>query len=48
MNAFISHFIATAWAPIFVAIFLAILGYALWPGNGKKFDDAASMPLHED
>jgi cytochrome c oxidase cbb3-type subunit 4 len=48
MNAFISNFIATAWTPIFVAIFLAILGYAVWPGNRKTFDDAASMPLRED
>jgi cytochrome c oxidase cbb3-type subunit 4 len=48
MNAFILNLIATAWTPIFIAIFLAILGYALWPGNRKKFDDAGSMPLRED
>jgi cytochrome c oxidase cbb3-type subunit IV len=48
MSDFISHFVATAWTPLFVAIFLAILGYALWPSNRKEFDDAASMPLRED
>jgi cytochrome c oxidase cbb3-type subunit 4 len=48
MTDFISHFVATAWTPIFVAIFLTILAYALWPGNRKTFDDAASMPLRED
>jgi cytochrome c oxidase cbb3-type subunit IV len=48
MNAFISNFIATAWTPIFVAIFFAILVYAVWPGNREKFDDAASVPLRED
>jgi cytochrome c oxidase cbb3-type subunit 4 len=48
MAAFISNFVATTWTPIFVAIFLAILAYALWPGNRKKFDDAAGMPLRED
>jgi cytochrome c oxidase cbb3-type subunit IV len=44
----ISNFVATAWTPIFAAIFLAIIGHALWPGNRRKFDDAASMPLRED
>jgi cytochrome c oxidase cbb3-type subunit 4 len=48
MIDFISNFVATAWTPIFVAFFLAIIGYALWSGNRRKFDDAASMPLRED
>jgi cytochrome c oxidase cbb3-type subunit 4 len=48
MSELISHFVATAWTPIFVAIFLAILVYALWPANRKQFDDAAGMPLRED
>jgi cytochrome c oxidase cbb3-type subunit 4 len=48
MNDFISHFVATVWTPIFVAIFLAILTYALRPENRRKFDDAAKMPLRED
>jgi len=48
MHAFISNFIATFWTPIFVAIFLAILLYAVWPSNREAFDDAAKMPLRED
>jgi cytochrome c oxidase cbb3-type subunit 4 len=48
MIDFISNLVVAAWTPIFVAIFLAIIGYALWPGNRKKFDDAAGMPLRED
>jgi cytochrome c oxidase cbb3-type subunit 4 len=48
MTDFISHFVATAWTPVFVAIFVAILAYALWPKNQTKFDDAARMPLRED
>jgi cytochrome c oxidase cbb3-type subunit IV len=48
MHAFISNFSTTFWTPIFVAIFLAILVYALRPGNRKAFDDAAKMPLRED
>ena len=48
MQTFISSFITMLWTPIFVAIFLAILAYAIWPANGKEFDDAAKMPLRED
>jgi cytochrome c oxidase cbb3-type subunit 4 len=48
MHDFISNFVATWWTPIFVAIFVAILVYALWPSNRKAFDDAAKMPLRED
>jgi cytochrome c oxidase cbb3-type subunit 4 len=48
METFIANFITTAWTPIFVAIFLGILAYALWPNNRAKFDDAARMPLRED
>ena len=31
-----------------VVIFVGIVGYALWPGNRKKFDDAARIPFEED
>jgi len=48
MQTFISDFIATWWTPLFVAIFLGVLAYALRPGNGERFDDAARMPLRED
>jgi cytochrome c oxidase cbb3-type subunit 4 len=42
------EFHPTFWTPIFVAIFLGILAYALWPSNREIFDDAARMPLRED
>ncbi|MGL5735761.1 MAG: cbb3-type cytochrome c oxidase subunit 3 [Beijerinckiaceae bacterium] len=32
----------------FMAIFLAVVVYALWPSNAAKFDEAARMPLKED
>lgn len=32
----------------FMLMFLGVLVYALWPGNRKKFDDAARIPLKED
>jgi cytochrome c oxidase cbb3-type subunit 4 len=48
MQTFIMNFITTFWTPIFVAIFLGVLAYAIWPGNGETFDDAAKMPLRED
>jgi cytochrome c oxidase cbb3-type subunit 4 len=48
MQTFMTHFITTLWTPIFVAIFMAILAYAIRPDNGKGFDDAAKMPLRED
>jgi cytochrome c oxidase cbb3-type subunit 4 len=30
---------------LFVALFLAVVVYVFWPGNKKKFDDAAKLPL---
>jgi cytochrome c oxidase cbb3-type subunit 4 len=44
----VSDFIVTWWTPLFVAIFLAIVAYALWPRNKAKFDAAASLPLREE
>jgi cytochrome c oxidase cbb3-type subunit 4 len=32
----------------FIVLFAAVLVYALWPGNKRKFDDAARIPLKED
>jgi cytochrome c oxidase cbb3-type subunit 4 len=32
----------------FMAIFAGVLVYTFWPRNGKRFDDAASLPLRED
>jgi len=43
-----TDFVTTLWTPLFVAIFLAIVAYALWPRNKAAFDEAAKMPLRED
>ena len=43
-----SYLVTTVWTPIFVAIFLAIVGYAYWPRNRAAFDEAARMPLREE
>ena len=37
---------AQTWGLVyFVAMFLAVVVYALWPKNRKRFDDAARIPL---
>jgi cytochrome c oxidase cbb3-type subunit 4 len=43
-----SDLVTTVWTPVFVAIFIAIVAYAVWPRNKAAFDDAARMPLRED
>jgi cytochrome c oxidase cbb3-type subunit 4 len=43
-----TDFVTTLWTPLFVAVFLAIVAYALWPRNKAAFDEAAKMPLRED
>jgi len=43
-----TDFVTTLWTPLFVAIFLAIVTYALWPRNKAAFDEAARLPLRED
>ncbi len=32
---------------LFIGLFLAIVAYAFWPGNKKKFDQAAQVPLED-
>jgi len=40
---------AQTWGLLyFVAVFLIVLVYALWPSRKKQFDEAARMPLRED
>jgi cytochrome c oxidase cbb3-type subunit 4 len=40
---------AQTWGLIyFVAIFVVVLIYALWPSRKKQFDEAARIPLQED
>jgi cytochrome c oxidase cbb3-type subunit 4 len=43
-----SDLVTTFWTPFFVAIFVAIVTYALWPRNKAAFDKAARLPLRED
>ncbi|HEY0105564.1 MAG TPA: cbb3-type cytochrome c oxidase subunit 3 [Rhizomicrobium sp.] len=39
---------AQSWGAVyFIAMFAAALGYALWPSNKTRFDDAARIPLEE-
>jgi cytochrome c oxidase cbb3-type subunit 4 len=40
---------AQTWGLVyFVAVFLAVIAYALWPSNKKKFDEASRIPLDKD
>ena len=43
-----AHFAQTWGLVYFVAIFAVVLIYALWPGNQKKFDEAAHIPLDDE
>lgn len=33
---------------MFIALFAGVLIYVLWPANGKRFEQARSMPLAKD
>ena len=44
----VSDLVTTVWTPLFVAVFVAIVTYAVWPRNQAAFDEAARMPLRED
>jgi cytochrome c oxidase cbb3-type subunit 4 len=40
---------AQTWGLVyFVAVFLVVLAYALWPSRQRQFDEAAHIPLRED
>ncbi len=40
---------AQTWGLSFLLVlFVAAIGYALWPRNRDKFRDAARQPLRED
>jgi len=40
---------AQSWGLVyFLAVFLTVLVYALWPSRQAEFDAAARMPLRED
>ena len=44
----LAEFAQTWGLLLFVIAFAAVVVYALWPANKKKFDDAARAPLRED
>ena len=44
----LAEFAQTWGLAYFVAVFLTVLVYALWPSRQAQFDDAARMPLRED
>ncbi len=44
----LAHFAQTWGLAYFVAVFLLVLVYALWPSRQRQFDEAARMPLRED
>ena len=40
---------AQTWGLVyFVAVFVGVLIYALWPSRQRQFDEAAHIPLRED
>ena len=42
-------YFAQTWGLVYlVALFAAVLVYALWPRNRGKFRDAADIPFKED
>lgn len=39
---------AQSWGLVYLfVLFVAVLTYALWPGNRNKFRDAAQIPFKE-
>lgn len=45
---FFAEFAQTWGLLYFVAVFLAVLAYALWPSRQRQFDETARLPLRED
>lgn len=33
---------------LFIALFIGVLIYVFWPGNKKRFEEAARLPLEKD
>jgi cytochrome c oxidase cbb3-type subunit 4 len=46
--AFLASLAQSVGVLYFMAIFLAICLYALWPSNRTKFERAAHLPLDKD
>lgn len=32
----------------FMVIFIGVVAYVFWPGNKRKFDDAARLPFEDE
>lgn len=45
---FLAHLAQSAGLLYFMAVFLAVCAYALWPRNKARFEEAALIPLKED
>jgi cytochrome c oxidase cbb3-type subunit 4 len=48
MYAFLAGVAQSIGLVYFMAVFLAVCAYALWPRNRERFERAASTPLRED
>ena len=44
----LAEFAQTWGLAYFVAVFVVVLAYALWPSRKRGFEEAARMPLRED
>jgi len=44
----LAQFAQTWGLAYFVAVFVVVLIYALWPSRQRQFDEAARIPLRED
>ena len=33
---------------LFISLFIGVLIYVFWPGNKKRFEEAARLPLEKD
>jgi cytochrome c oxidase cbb3-type subunit IV len=46
--AWLAQFAQASGVLYFMAIFLGVCAYALWPSNRARFEEAARTPLRED
>jgi cytochrome c oxidase cbb3-type subunit 4 len=44
----VAEFAQTWGLAYFIAIFIVVLLYALWPSRKRQFEEAARIPLQED
>lgn len=47
MYSLLASFAQTWGMLLFIVLFTGALGYALWPKNQKRFDEAARLPLDD-